>query len=237
VRGVPPYGRPFTQPLWDGSPLNGRTILLHTEQGLGDSIQFVRYASVAKERGGRVVVECQPALVSLFARCSSVDQAIPSGAALPHFDVQAPNVAHRNDRNRSVALAQFAPLARVEGIRLVNLQKGPARDELRSLTSPQPVIEWDTEPDQRDAPFLETAAVAASLDLVITVDTAPAHLAGALGVPVWCALPLIPDWRWLLGRDDSPWYPTMRLFRQERAGDWAGVFERMADRLAHWQVD
>jgi tetratricopeptide (TPR) repeat protein len=281
VRKVPPYGRPFQQPLWDGSPLDGRTILLHTEQGLGDSIQFVRFASLAKSRGATVVVECQPPLVTLFSRASGVDHALPEGSALPRFDVQAPlmtlphvlrtsvatipapvpyltadpdqvafwrstwaplaglkvgivwrgNPRHKNDRNRSVPLTAFAPLASVAGVHLVSLQKGPAREEIAPFKAQHPLLEWDDRADRGDGSFLDTAAVVTALDLVISVDTAAVHLAGALGVPVWCALPAIPDWRWLLGRDDSPWYPTLRLFRQTRPGDWTGVFARMAEEL------
>ena len=131
---------------------------------------------------------------------------------------------HRRDRFRSIPLCQFAPLADIEGVRLLSLQYGFGRDQLAALEGRFPVI--DLGDDLGD--FLETAAVLRSLDLVITVDTAVAHLAGALGVPVWVALAYSPDWRWLLEREDSPWYPTMRLFRQARPGDWEGVFQRMA---------
>jgi hypothetical protein len=134
------------------------------------------------------------------------------------------NPKHDKDRERSAPLRLFAALARVEGVRLFSLQKGFGTEQLAGIAGLFPVT--DLGPGLED--FVDTAAVLANLDLVVTVDSAVAHLAGALGVPVWVAVPFFPDWRWLLGRDDSPWYPTMRLFRQETRGDWAGVFERMA---------
>ncbi len=281
LRGAEPYGRPLSQPLWDGSALHGRTILLHTEQGLGDSIQFIRYARILQERGARVILQCPRLLVTLLARCRGVDHVVPEGAVLPAFDVHAPlmtlprlfgttlqsipaeipyvsaeperiaywrsklasvtglkvgivwrgSAAHRNDRNRSVALTEFARLAELNGVQLISLQRGPGRGELQSLAAQHSILSFDEPPADAEMPFLETAAIIMALDLIVSVDTAPVHLAGALGVPVWCALPFMPDWRWLLRRDDSPWYPTMRLFRQDRRGDWRGVFERMAEAL------
>jgi hypothetical protein len=128
-------------------------------------------------------------------------------------------------------LAQFAPLAQVPGVTLVSLQKGPGTEQLRQADERLPVTELGSHLDEEAGPFMDTAAVMGNLDLVITTDTAAAHLAGSLGVPVWVALPFAPDWRWLADRADSPWYPTMRLFRQERPGDWAGVFARIAQAL------
>lgn len=282
VRKLPPHGRPFAQPLWDGSPLIGRTILLHSEQGLGDMIQFVRYATVAKQRGGNVVVECQRALVPLFGGCRDVDQVVAEGSPLPRFDFHAPlmtlprilgtavetipapipyltadpgrvehwrqelaaipdlkvgivwrgNPNNRRDSARSFALAELAPLANLEGVRLISLQKEPDREELAAFAARHPMIDWSSRLDEADAPFLDTAALMMGLDLVVSADTAPCHLAGALGVAVWIPIPFIPDWRWMLGRDDSPWYPTARLFRQTVPGDWPGVFQSMASALA-----
>jgi tetratricopeptide (TPR) repeat protein len=136
------------------------------------------------------------------------------------------------DRQRSIPLARFAPLASVPGVRLVNLQKGPGLEQLSAVGAAWSVLDFGAEVDAAAGAFMDTAAIMKNLDLVISSDTGAAHLAGALGVPVWVALQRVPDWRWLLEREDSPWYPTMRLFRQTRPGDWAAVFERMAGELA-----
>src|SRR5205823_7476022 len=129
-------------------------------------------------------------------------------------------------------LSCFAPLAEVPGIRLLSLQKGPGVDQMIPLREEFEVVDLGSEIDERAGPFMDTAAIMNNLDLVITSDTATAHLAGALGVKVWVALSTAPDWRWMLARNDSPWYPTMRLFRQSTAGDWADVFRRIAIALA-----
>jgi hypothetical protein len=141
------------------------------------------------------------------------------------------NPQFRFDRLRSIPLAQFAPLARVPGVHLLSLQKGAGRDQLPALRGYFPVIDLGPQLNETTGPFLDTAAVMKNLDLVITSDTSAAHLAGALGVPVWVALHDVPDWRWLLEREDSPWYPTMRLFRQTRPGQWEDVFDRIAEAL------
>jgi tetratricopeptide (TPR) repeat protein len=266
--------RNFSQPCWDGRPLEGRAILLHAEQGLGDAIQFVRYAALVKQRGGLVTLECPRPLLSLLATCLGMDRLVGQGDALPAFDVQAPlpslpgifhtalhdipaaipylfaasalaerwrrelgpiagfrigivwqgNPTHPNDRHRSIPLACFEPLARCSGVQLLSLQKGAGVEQLQQVAERFPVAELGS----RLNDFMDTAAVMMNLDLVITCDTSVAHLAGALGVPVWVALPFIADWRWMLDRSDSPWYPTMRLFRQESRGDWQGVFRRLA---------
>jgi tetratricopeptide (TPR) repeat protein len=267
-------------PAWDGRPLEGRTLLIYMEQGLGDQIQFLRYTPLARERVGAVVVECPARLVPLFSTCPGIDRLVPEGSPLPPFDTHAVllslphllgttletipaavpylaadrarmaawakalagvesyrvgiawqgNPRHPGDRHRSVPLARFAPLARVPGVRLISLQRGPGTEQLRELASRLPVVQLPTD-SADDGAFLDTAALLKQLDLVVTVDTAVAHLAGALGVPAWVALPAVPDWRWLLERDDSPWYPTLRLFRQEELGDWPPVFEHMAAEL------
>ena len=276
LKGLAP--RQFPQPLWDGAALGGRTILLHAEQGLGDTLQFIRYAPLVKQSGGRVLLECQAPLAPLLETVRGVDQVIPAGSPLPDFDVQAPllelpqifgtalatipaevpylagdpkrvarwrrkivrpgkraiglvwagNPAHTNDRNRSLPLSCFAPLARLPGVRLFSLQKGPQAAEL--LAPPAGLRLRDL--GQELADFAETAAAILNLDLVITADTAVAHLAGALARPVWTLLPFAPDWRWLLDRADSPWYPTMRLFRQPRPRDWAAAIEKVREALA-----
>jgi tetratricopeptide (TPR) repeat protein len=278
--GIPPP--PYEQPPWDGGRLDGRTILLHAEQGLGDTLQFIRFAAAVRARGGRVVVVCQPRLVPLVSRCAGVDTTVAEGSALPAFDVHAPlmslprllgaspgdwgqavpylvaddqrvaawravldqapgyfrvgvawqgNTKNPNDRDRSFRLAALAPLAAVEGVRLVSLQKGPGEDQLRAPGVPFPVLDLGGRLG-RDAPFLDEAAVLMNLDLVIACDSSVAHLAGGLGRPVWVPLPFAADWRWMLHREDTPWYPTMRLFRQTAWGDWPGVFARMAAELA-----
>ena len=263
------------RPWWDGSPLDGRTILLFAEQGLGDTLQFVRYAPLVARLGGRVWVLCTPALVDLLAGCAGIERVIPNDRPIPPADVHVPlmslpavlgttlatvpadipyirtndesrrhwqqqlaghsafkigiawqgNPRHPEDRQRSIALQEFAPLARVEGVELLSLQKGIGVEQLHQVTFPVT--------DRCGGLGLaETAAVVQNLDLVISIDSAIAHLAGALAAPVWVALAALPDFRWLLQREDSPWYPTMRLFRQSRAGDWQAIFERMALELS-----
>ena len=140
------------------------------------------------------------------------------------------NPKYRDDRYRSIPLAEFAPLAAIEGVRLLSLQQGFGIEQLSAVDFA--VEDWGSKLDRDGRAFCETAAVIENLDLVITSDTAVAHLAGALGARVWLAIPFAPDWRWLLDRSDSPWYPTLRLFRQSHAGDWDGVFERIAAELA-----
>jgi tetratricopeptide (TPR) repeat protein len=273
--------RSFTQPRWDGKPLGGQTILLHAEQGLGDTLQFIRYAPLVKQRGGRVIVEVQPPLARIVAGCLGVDNVVAAGSPLPHFDVYAPllslpsifkttpatvptdvpyvfadraleehwqkelggiagykvglnwqgNPQHKKDRQRSFPLALLAPLAQAPGVQLISIQQGPGVEQLTDVDARVAVVDPSRQTPQGADPFQITAAIMKNLDLVISSDTATAHLAGALGVPVWVALPFAPDWRWMLEREDSPWYPTMRLFRQQRPGDWQGVFDLMAGAL------
>jgi hypothetical protein len=154
--------------------------------------------------------------------------------ALPGFKVEVVwqgNPHFSWDRWRSFPLHALAPLAAVEGVRLVSLQKGPGAEQVAALKGRLPVEELEGL-DAEGGVFLDTAAVMRCLDLVVTADTAAAHLAGALGAPAWAALSAVADWRWLLGREDTPWYPTLRLFRQKTLGDWGEVFERMAIDLA-----
>jgi tetratricopeptide (TPR) repeat protein len=269
----------WSQPLWDGSPLHGRTIVLRAEQGLGDTVQFVRYAPLVKERGGKVILCCHAPLLRLLAGFPGVDQLVPSNQPPTDFDVWIPlmslprvfattlatipaavpylhadpqlverwnktlaaypgfrigiawkgSAANKTDHQRSIPLAGFAPLAAVPGVRLISLQKGPGSEQIKMV--PFEVIDLGDQLDAASGPFMDTAAVMKNLDLVISCDSAPAHLAGALGVPVWLALPFSPDWRWLLEREDSPWYPTMRLFRQPRPGAWEPLVQRMAEAL------
>lgn len=269
-----PGSRPFPQPAWDGSPLNGQTIMLFSEQGFGDTIQFLRYAKMVADRGARVLLECQAPLVSLARQVSGIADVIAQGEAWPECHAQLAlmslpivfgtdlhtipadvpyisadphlvsiwkeklsactgkriglawegSVTHKNDKNRSMPANRLAPLAEVNGISLISLQK------LGRTAPPDDLKLLDLTTELMD--FSDTAALIANLDLVITVDTAIAHLAGAMGKPVWILLPSVPDWRWMLGRDDSPWYPNARLFRQEVPGDWGGVVRRVCDALA-----
>jgi tetratricopeptide (TPR) repeat protein len=277
--GLP--ARPLPRPLWDGAPLNGRTILIHTEQGLGDTIQFVRYLPLVKARGGRVILISQPALSALFQRAEGIDVLLVQGDPIPPFDVHAPLLSlprifgttlesipahvpylmpdpdllyrwkqrldaidgfkvgiawqgsptYRKDLERSFPLRYLAPLAAVPGVRLISLQKGYGREQIASDSGSIDVLDLSEELDEVTGPFLDTAAVLNSLDLVISPDTVLVHLAGALGVPTWVALAAVPHWPWLLNRDDNPWYPTVRLFRQPRRGDWDDVFRRMTRAL------
>jgi hypothetical protein len=137
---------------------------------------------------------------------------------------------YTSDRWRSMPLACFAPLARLPGVRLVSLQKGFGAEQIATVDFP--VLDLSNRLDEAAGPFMDTAAVIRNLDLVITPDTVVAHLAGALAAPVFLALQCSPDWRWMLDREDSPWYPTMRLFRQSTLGQWTDVFERMAQAVA-----
>jgi tetratricopeptide (TPR) repeat protein len=258
--------RDFPQPLWTGGDLHDKRILIHTEQGLGDAIQFARYLPLVKQHGGQVLVQCHPPLRRLLEGQLAIDEIREDGQPLPGFDLHCPilslpfafrtieqnipaNVpylfanpravkqwharvgeaggmlkvglvwaggsAHRNDRNRSLTLAHFAPLFHIPWVRFLSLQKGEPGRQIQEVASPN-LIDWTTELSD----FADTAALVANLDLVICVDTAVAHLAGAMGKPVWVLLPFVPDWRWMLRREDSPWYPTMRLFRQEQLGRW-----------------
>jgi tetratricopeptide (TPR) repeat protein len=271
--------REFKQPQWQGEPLKGKTVLLHAEQGFGDTIQFLRYVPQVIACGGKVIVEVQPALKPLADRLAGVE-VIARGAALPAFDLHCPllslplafhttldgipavtpylsaapdrlahwqartggepglkigiawagSAVHRNDRNRSMSIERLTPLFKQGGLRFFSLQVGPRASDL-AVVEPETIV--DLSAGLTD--FGETAAAIANLDLVIAADTAVVHLAGALGKPVWTMLPLAPDWRWLIGRPDSPWYPSMRLFRQPRIGDWDAVVgdvcRALADRL------
>jgi len=268
--------RSFSQPRWDGGRLEGKTILLHAEQGLGDTLQFIRYAPLVHQRGARVVVCTFPPLLSLLRTCPGIDHLLAGDEPLPSFDIHAPLLSlplvfgttaatvpadvpylaadpclvthwqselnalpgfkvgivwqgfpgHKKDHLRSVPLMAFAPLADLADVHLVSLQVGLGREQVAALGGLFRIADVASRFDA--ASFGDAAAVVKCLDLVITVDSALAHLAGALGVLVWVALPYNPDWRWMLEREDSPWYPTMRLFRQARPGDWAEVFGRIA---------
>jgi hypothetical protein len=275
-------GSPDSVP-WDGSFLNGKTVLVQAEQGYGDTIQFVRYLPLVRERVGRVVLECQKGLGRLLQGCRGADRVVerPSqsqldetpdaqvsllslpglfGTTLNTVPAEVPYLRpepglrekwrqrltgrrdlrvglvwagspkHAGDASRSCSLRQFAPLARVNGVTFFSLQKGPAAEQAKAPPARMRID--DLAPDLGD--FAETAAALAHLDLVISADTAVAHLAGAMARPVWTLVPFVPDWRWLLHRTDSPWYPSMRLFRQSVAGDWESVLVAVAESLSGW---
>jgi Flp pilus assembly protein TadD len=269
-----------TTPVWDGSDPAGRTLLLYDEQGLGDSIQFARYARLLRRRGARIIFECNDPLVRLFAGLTGVDKVVGrSGPESPH-DVHVPllslphrlgtdvntipaeipylhaepelvaewgvrlgtaiasagcrlrvgliwagNPSFKDDRRRSPGLEPLLPLLDVPGVAFFALQKGGGRADLERLHHRLGPAFTDLGPDIGD--FADTAAIMTNLDLVISSCTGPAHLAGALGRPVWTILPTCCDWRWLEQGETSPWYPTMTLFRQDKPGDWGPVVARV----------
>jgi Tfp pilus assembly protein PilF len=286
---------PFKQPIWDGSNFSGKTLLLHAEQGLGDTIQFIRYVPLVTERGGRVILTCHQPLMRLFSSLPGIDQFIPLGMPLPAFDTYAPLLSlpgilgttldtvphqvpylrpprvnlelptlattspaafsgssnskqpkstiqnpklkvglvwsggnlYKHNQTRSFSLQEFHSLLDVPEVSFYSLQKGIPQLEIAELGWQSRLI--DLSEQLQD--MADTADAIAQLDLVITVDTSVAHLAGALATPVWVLLAHVADWRWLLNRQDSPWYPTMRLFRQSHPGDWQGVMQRVVEAL------
>ncbi|WP_315730115.1 MULTISPECIES: tetratricopeptide repeat protein [unclassified Bradyrhizobium] len=272
-----PYLRNFSEPMWDGGDIGDRVLLLHAEQGLGDTLQFCRYVPQIVE-GRRVILEVQSTLVSLLERLPGIERIVARGEPLPHFDLHCPllslprvlgttlqtipsqtpylradpqraavwrrhveqlpglrvglvwagNETMGADQRRSVALERLSPLTDVPGVSFVSLQKGPAAGQPR----PRGLVLHDWTAQLTD--FGETAALAEALDLIISVDTAAVHLAGALGRPVWLLNRFDRCWRWLLNRDDSPWYPTLRQFRQPRPGDWSSLLVALrAELCAH----
>jgi tetratricopeptide (TPR) repeat protein len=279
-KGFPTQWPNWPQPAWDGSPLRGRTLLLWPEQGLGDAIQFVRYATQASQQGGRVTVVCASPLQRLFATLPSSVQIVAEGNEAPPFDVHFPLMSlprvfgtrletvpsqvpylrpdpqlaaawlermpraapgralraglvwagrptHKGDASRSIPLRLLSALLAIADVQFYSLQKGDRANDLRGIDSRLPVIDWTNELGD----FADTAALMAHLDLVISVDTAVAHLAGALAKEVWTLLAYSPDFRWMAEGDASPWYPTMRLFRQQSLGDWPTVVARVAEEL------
>ncbi len=274
-KGLPEFQiAAFPQPLWDGSPLGGKTIFLQGEQGLGDAIQFIRYASLVECLGGKIIVGTHPSLIRLFSTMPCIEKLVCAGDTLPDFDVHAPllslphifgttletipteipylhklkstddafpllassllrvgivwagNPANERDRHRSYQLKHFLPLFQIPDITFYSLQK-EQRVAKFLPTKDLPLVDLGEQLDD----FATTAAVMEQLDLVITVDTAVAHLAGAMGKPTWILLANVPDWRWLLDRNTSPWYPTARLFRQSKPGDWEAVMASVAQAL------
>lgn len=280
------YGMPHTvqlerkvrRPRWDGRPMPGRTLLIHDEQGYGDTFQFLRMVAWAKERSqARIVLQINAEQAGFARRSAGADALVLRGELPPPFDMhcemmslpmamgltmadlpgsvpylsaEPPRVmrwrkrlarfrrpliglvwagrpTHLNDANRSVALEALAPLATASGATFLALQKGPAESQ---AGTPPPGMRIERL-DRDIADFEDTAAILTIADLLISVDSAPVHLAGALGRPAWVMLPFVPDWRWLLRCEDSCWYPSLRLFRQPVRGDWSSVALAMAAEL------
>ncbi|MGH7089378.1 MAG: tetratricopeptide repeat protein [Stellaceae bacterium] len=262
-------------PMWQGEPLAGRTIYVYAEQGLGDSVQFVRFLPLLAERGARIILDCQRELIRLFASIPGIAELRPEGQPTPQADFHLPmmslpfrlgitlaNLAahrpyitapgggpklprpggtrlaagivwagrplHANDANRSMPLDQLLGLFDLPGLALYSLQKGARAADIAAIGAR--ALVHDLGPAIQD--FADTAHLIMQLDLVITVDTSVAHLAGALGRPCFVLLPFTADWRWMGRRDDSPWYPSLRLFRQAAVRDWRGVMRRVHDTLS-----
>jgi tetratricopeptide (TPR) repeat protein len=258
---------------WDGTAAAGKTLLLYAEQGLGDALQFARYATLLAHQGARPIIQCTDALKPLLATVPGVSAVVGRDEPLPLYDAYFPllslprafetgaetipsqpsyisvarplrevararidsrgatlsvglawagNKDHSNDRNRSCPLSEFTPLFALHDLSWFSLQHGEASKELGTLAEPRPIELPAT------TKLLDTAALISELDLIISVDTSIAHLAGALGRRCWLLLPFAPDWRWMLGRDDTPWYPATRLYRQSQARDWSSVVSRIA---------
>ncbi|MCK4988040.1 MAG: tetratricopeptide repeat protein, partial [Desulfobacterales bacterium] len=279
VRWKTLYPHRYTGPRWDGSTCAGKTLFVHDEQGLGDTLQFVRYLPMAKARCATIIFETRKELIHLLQGFPGIDklvirssqqpatqnwdfyipllslpkvfgtklETIPNHAPYIYADarkieywkhrldgdgfkvgiVWAGRPMHTNDHNRSCALRQFLPRSEIHGIQLIGLQKGGAATQVDDLTRGMDFVNLGEELQD----FSDTAGLIENLDLVISVDTAVAHLAGAMGKAVWVLLPFIPDWRWMMDREDSPWYPSMRLFRQKTHGEWAPVFQRVEKEL------
>jgi tetratricopeptide (TPR) repeat protein len=269
--------RNFSQPLWLGdNDIKNKTILLHAEQGLGDTFLACRYIAKVAALGAKVILEVQPTLKSLLMGVEGVSMLIGRGDAIPHFDVQCPlmslplafrttvetipnvvpyitvrndavakwcsklsaqklkvgiawagNPLFGGDRDRSILLQNILPVTRIDGIEFFSLQKDLREGDHEVLNANPSIIRID----EGITDFEDTAAIMMGLDLVISSDTSVVNLAGALGKPVWVLLSSMPDWRWLLDRNDSPWYPTARLFRQVNAGDWTTVLDDLCAAL------
>ncbi len=262
------------QPRWNGDSFTEYTLLIYSEQGFGDSIQFLRYLPFVVERGGKILMECPQPLMRLFAPFVGEVTLIPRHQPIPDFDVwvclmslpyilgttletipavipylqattEPPvvlphsdrlkvglvwggNPHHGNDAQRSCRLADWLPLISLDGVEFYSLQKGDRTQELAG-------IDGITNLDPYLQDFADTAAIIAQLDLIITVDTSIVHLAGAMGKPTWLLLSFVPDWRWMLEREDTPWYPTVRLFRQTTRGNWQEVIAQVKVALTHYR--
>ena len=264
----------FPQPFWSGhESLKNKTILLYSEQGYGDAIQFCRYVRLVAELGANVILITRPPLFGLFEKLEGVFELIMEGSPLPPFDyhctllslplafrtnlttipsarkylytdpvklsqwtqrlgskkapriglVWSGSISNTNDLNRSISLSDLIAFLPPD-YQYVSLQKEVRTEDDVTLQSHSDILRFD----ELISDFTDTAALCELMDIVISVDTSVAHLSGALGRPTWILLPFSPDWRWLLDRNDSPWYPSVKLYRQETAGDWNRVFSRVA---------
>lgn len=265
--------RIFSQPLWLGdAPLEDKTLLLHSEQGLGDTLQFCRYAKLVKAQGARVILEAQKPLLALLASLAEIDQLVAVGDPLPQFDYHCPlmslpfafqtnfetvpaythylrsdpdkrrfwqailgekskprvglvwsgNPTQTNDQNRSFELSQLLPYL-PNDCEYVALQKDLRTIDKETLENNSHIRQYSEQLND----FSDTAALCELMDVTISVCTSVAHLAGALGKPLWVMLPYVPDWRWFLDSADSPWYPSAKLYRQQTIADWSSVFEKI----------
>ena len=266
--------RPFPKPMWLGdTPIKGKTLLIHAEQGFGDTIQFARYAQLVAQAGGHVIYETEKLLFDLFKSLKGVGTLIRQGDPLPEFDYSCPvmslplafktelstvpaenrylaadadklahwsgvlgpktlpriglvwsgSATHQDDHNRSLTLQALLD-ALPQGYQLVSLQKEVRDWDVPALKDTSRIQHFG----EKLTSFSDTAALCELMDLVISVDTSVAHLSAALGQPTWVLLPFVPDWRWMLNRQDSPWYPTMRLYRQAAQRDWSQVLAEVA---------
>ncbi len=287
------YPHLYQMPRWDGSTFVGNRLFVHYEQGLGDTLQFVRYLPMVKARGGTVIFEVRKPLLGILRGFPGVDELVEASfrespavkfdfhaslmdmpgifgttletipAEVPYLHADSARVRYWRDRIaegppnakqrvwgspgadfkvgiawsgsslyernhvRSCGLRDFAPMAGIDGVKLYGLQKGRPADQMAELAGEIPVVNLGEQFDD----FTDTAAAIENLDLIISTDTSVPHLAAAMGKPVWLLLCCAPEWRWLLDRDDSPWYPTMRIFRQRKRGQWGPVFQRVDEEL------
>lgn len=268
------------RPQWQGEALDGRTLLVHAEQGLGDTLQFIRYLALMQNLDGDVVFACSDRLAKILQPVAGNIRIVPLGKRTDH-DIQSPLISlprlfhealpyeptdgsylvpdkarvaawqeklgapagrrigiawqgstgYQHDSRRSIPLLNFEPLAKQEDVQLISLQQGEGAEQITEMPWRDRIVDMTAEMDT-DHAFVDTLSVMTSLDMVVTSDTSIAHLAGAAGIPVCVALCHLPDWRWGLNGESSPWYDSMRLVRQETAGDWAGVFRRISATIA-----
>ena len=260
--------REYSKPLWDGRSLTNKTLFIYHEQGVGDTLQCIRYVKFLSKQGAKIILDSPPVLLKLMAKIPEISFLTVNDNELPDFDFSIPmmsipailesdlktipdtvpylftdkkkhhqdlkqnnllkigivwagNPKHKNDKNRSIDLSFFEPLIKIQGTQFFSLQVGERSQDLSLNSQFQQVVDLSTVITD----YEDTTSLIQQLDLVITVDTSVAHLAGAMGHPAWLLLPCVPDWRWLMDRSDSPWYPSMRLFRQKKTGDWQSVID------------